>query len=98
METDKITELMEEILNEEPMTIYKEPTNEINSAQNQALAECYAKEGFRKYMENAINLMIKNAAIRKGTDYIDGIRRGKIIALKQLLSVSGKAYRKHPVK
>jgi len=95
---DKFAELMKEVLDLEPLTFYKEPTNKMDNEQCQALAECYAKKGFRLYMENAINLMMKEAVMNKGDDFARGLRAGRITSLKEFLSVSYKLFNKYPKK
>jgi hypothetical protein len=97
-ETNKFPELMKELFDLEPLTIYKEPSNKVDTEQYQGLAECYAKKGYRVYLENAVSLMMKEAVMNKGDDFASGLRAGRIVALKELLSVSHRAFNKLPKK
>ena len=62
---------------------FKEPTV-INEEMKQALAECWSKPGFRMYLENSINILIKNSAVHSATMEDLAARKGGIIFLTQL--------------
>lgn len=60
----------------------------VTSEMKMALAQCYAIEGFRKYLEHAMNKFILTSALQ--SDNIESllVRRGRILTLKELLEVS----------
>lgn len=65
---------------------FSEP-EKINHEMMQALAEAWSKEGFRKYMQNAINKLILSSAVRSETLVDMASRKGGILFLKQLMQV-----------
>ena len=70
---------------------YADP-KEIDAGMRQGLAEAYAKDGFRRYLENAINHLKENAATKSSNWEEVLVRRGGIMFLKQLLDVSHVCY------
>ena len=61
---------------------------QVTTEMKMSLAQVYAIEGFRKYIENALNKFILNSALQ--TDNMEAlmVRRGRILTLKELLEVS----------
>jgi hypothetical protein len=85
-----INKLIEEIFKIDPIDLSTQTG--LSEEMKQGLAFAYSNQGFRKYLELAVNNFIVSSAIR-ATDW-DGVqyRRGAIIALKQLLSLSKESY------
>ena len=67
-------------------------TKEMTSEMRKALAECYAQQGFRDYMDNAINRLIINSAEQTTTLEDLAARKGGIIFMKQMLMTCQKCY------
>ena len=89
MKTD-INEVLRKQFELDPID-FTEPV-EISASMRQGLAEAYAKEGFRKYLENGINKLRVNA-VEKSDDWESVlVRKGGIKFLKQLLDVSKTCY------
>ena len=85
MKTKDVNNLIEELFKLDPIDLTK-PTA-LNEEMKLGLAYAYSNQGFRKYMELAINNLIINSATK--ADDWDGVlyRRGGIIILKQLFSI-----------
>lgn len=91
MKVEEINNLIEKLFDLEPIDL-SGPT-ETDSQMRQALAECYSKEGFRRYMDKSINKLTINLATK--SDDWEGViyRRGGIIFLKQLMMFSEKCFK-----
>ena len=61
---------------------------QVTTEMKTALAQCYALEGFRKYIENAMNQFILSAALKSEDMESLSVRKGRILTLKGLLEVS----------
>lgn len=90
MDTKELNNLIQKQFGLEPID-FSEPT-EINALMRQALAEAYSKEGFRKYLENAISKLTVNSAYKSDNWESVLVRKGGILFLKQLLDVSKTCY------
>lgn len=68
------------------------PPIELTAIMRQALAECYSKQGFRDYMDNAINKLTQSAA-EKSKNWDEVVYyRGGIEFLKQVRYLSYNCY------
>jgi hypothetical protein len=65
---------------------------QMTTEMKMAMAQAYAIEGFRKYLEHALDKFILNSALR--TDNMEAlmVRRGRILTLKELLEVGKSCY------
>lgn len=87
-----INNLVCEMLGAVPLIAYKEPTNDVDAEWNSALARMYSDRGFRTYLENAVNLFTRAAAIGSADIVSLTYNKARIITLKELLIVSKNAF------
>ena len=86
-ETDALLKLLFEAAPHD----FQDP-QQITTQMKMALAQCYAMEGFKKYLENGLDKFILSSAIRSGTMEEVLVRRGRILTLKELLEVARTCY------
>jgi hypothetical protein len=98
MKDNPINEYLEELLDEDPITkvdveIPQRIADYLGSKQD-VLAQIYAFTGFREVMQTLINSLVLDAAVGLTDVELFRVKQGRIMALKQLLSLSKKAYDK----
>ena len=81
MTLEDINKIIQEQFKLDPIE-FKEPTA-VNEEMKQALAEAWAKPGFRMYLDNSINILIKNSAVHSATLEDMAARKGGIVFLTQ---------------
>ncbi len=81
MKIEDLNKIIQEQFKLDPID-FSEPTT-TNEEMKQALAEAWAKPGFRMYLDNAINILIKNSAIHSATLEDMAARKGGIVFLTQ---------------
>lgn len=78
----------EKILDQEPRTVVKRPSVKVLEPYHDCLAKCYVVSGFREYMDDLINALIRDG-FANAKDNVDlAKRQGKVEGLKELLSRS----------
>jgi len=89
---------MKEVLDSDPYTkddlTLPKGLLEYLSARQDVLAQIYAFTGFREIMEVMIAVIIREAVMDITDIELFRIKQGRILALKELLSLSKKAYNK----
>jgi hypothetical protein len=94
----RISKYMREALDSDPLTRddlqLPKGLLEYLSARQEVLAQIYAFTGFRELMEVMIAVIIREAVIDITDIELFRIKQGRILALKELLSLSKKAYDK----
>jgi hypothetical protein len=95
---ETIAKYVKEILDEDPITRsdleLPKGLVEYLSAKADVLAQIYAFTGFREMMEVMIAVIIRDSVSNFKDTEIFRIKQGRILALKELLSLSKKAYDK----
>ena len=76
----------------EPLVPYEEPTASTPTDSVIALATMYANKDYRTFLSNAINIQIRSTALYATGDTEVMLGRGRITALKELLSLSKKCF------
>ena len=66
---------------------FQEP-KKVTPQMRKALAQCYAVDGFKEYLENAINQFVLTAALKSEDMDSLNVRKGRILTLKGLLELS----------
>jgi hypothetical protein len=101
MQPDKnkiISKYMRKVLDEDPLTRddLQLPKGLVDylSARQDVLAQIYAFTGFREIMEVMIAVLIREGMIELTDIELHRVKQGRVIALKELLSLSKKAYDK----
>jgi hypothetical protein len=66
---------------------FHEP-EKVTTQMKKGLAQCYSVDGFKEYLENAMNQFILSSALK--TDDLESlaVRKGRILTLKSLLELS----------
>jgi hypothetical protein len=94
----EIEKYIREILDEDPITKndLKLPKGllEFLSARQDVLAQIYAFTGFRELMEVMIAVIIRESCIDITDIELFRIKQGRVLALKELLSLSKRAHDK----
>ncbi|MCJ7804934.1 hypothetical protein MUP35_04370 [Patescibacteria group bacterium] len=98
MSSNKTNKYLDKVLDDDPKTevtigLTGRVTEFLNAKQD-VLAHIYAFAGFREIMEVMISAEIRQAVIHLTDIELFRVKQGKIIALKELLSLSKKAYDK----
>ena len=73
----------------EPITEFHEPTNEQTARMNYGLAQVYANQGFREYVQHEIDVALKATATRSITLVDMAAGKARALTLKELL-IKGK--------
>ena len=71
------------------MTEFREPKNEQTARMNYGLAQVYANEGFREYIQHEIDVALKATATRSITLVDMAAGKARALTLKELL-IKGK--------
>lgn len=89
----RINTELKEILDESPKTTGEKAKINVLETYHECLAQAYTTEGWRHYMENLINVLVRDAVI--SFDDIEQLRykQGKIAGLKELLTRSERAFK-----
>lgn len=90
MDIKEINNLIQQQFELSPID-FSEPTA-INAEMRQALAEAWSKEGFRKYLSNAINKLVVNSATKSINEVDMSARKGGILFLKQFMMICESCY------
>jgi hypothetical protein len=93
-DTEKIKDLnsvMQELLGMEPLTEIRDGGLRNTPAMNYGLAQVYANEGFRAYMQEAINRQLR--ASLTVTTLVDlAMHKARVVTLKELLRDGKQAF------
>jgi hypothetical protein len=81
--------LLADCLDFDPLTGFQEPDTQLASSMNYGLAQVYANEGLRLYIQNEINRALKATATRSLTLVDMAAGKSRALTLKELL-VKGK--------
>jgi translation initiation factor 6 (eIF-6) len=71
---------------------YSEPINSISSDQNIALAKVYADKELREYIQNQVNLNIKQTALAGNDAVASIIGKTRILTFQEMLAKGKRAY------
>lgn len=84
-----------EQLKDNPLITGAKAKVNIVSSYNDSLAQAYAVEGWRYYIEQLLNLLVRDAAL-SSKDWEDyQFKRGKIVGLNELLARSKTSYEQY---
>lgn len=86
MKTNEVDALLQVLFDASPHDFM--PPEQVSPAMKRGLAQCWGIEGFREYLEHAMNKFILNSALRSETMEEVWLRKGRILTLKELLEVS----------